>query len=262
MADQQSLISLQTLWDGIQQIKTEMLAHLDAKVDPIQTKLCNIQVSLDTLGEHVSSLEHRVGANEDDIINLSTLTKELTKDNAYLKDKIQDLENRSRASNLRFVRIPESAEGRDTLGFMSKLIPHLLGQENFSTPPVIERAHRTPMFRNNDRAGPRPILIKLRDFQDKVKILRLAREKKELVFQGNQIHIYPDFSAELVKKRRSFDPVKRRLRELNLKYSLRYPSTLSVIVNGKAQQFTCHSAAEAAFMTPSSSPVTPINSSW
>ena len=52
-ADQQSLISLQTLWDGIQQIKTEMLAHLDSKVDPIQTKLSSIQVSLDTLGDHV-----------------------------------------------------------------------------------------------------------------------------------------------------------------------------------------------------------------
>ena len=259
-ADQQSLISLQTLWDGIQQIKTEMLAHFDAKVDPIETKLCNIQVSLDTLGEHVSALEHRVGANEDNITNLSTLTQELTKDNAYLMDKIQDLENRSRASNLRFVKIPETAEGRDILGFMSKLIPYLLGPENFPTPPVIERAHRTPMFRHNDRAGPRSILIKLLDFQDKVKILRLAREKKELVFQGNRIHIYPDFSAELMKKRRSFDPVKRRLRELNLKYSLRYPSTLSVIVDGKPQQFTCHRAAEAAFMAPSNSPGTSLNS--
>ena len=178
-ADQQSQISLQTLWDGIQQIKTEMLAHLDSKVDPIQTKLCSIQVSLGILGEHVASLEQRVGANEDNVTNLSTLTKELTKDNAYLMDKIQDLENRSRASNLRFVRIPESAEGRDILGFMSKLIPQLLGPENFPTPPVIERAHRTPTFRHNDRAGPRPILIKLLNFQDKVKILRLAREKRE-----------------------------------------------------------------------------------
>lgn len=102
---------------------------------------------------------------------------------------------------MRFVRIPEFSEGRDISGFMSKLILQLFGQENFSTPPAIERAHRTPTFYHNDRAGPRPILIKLHNFQDKVKILCLAREKKELVLQGNPMYIYPDFSADLVKKR-------------------------------------------------------------
>ena len=78
--DQQNQISLQTLWDGIQHIKTDMLTHLDSKVDPIQTKLSIIQMSLDTLGEHVSSLEQRIGANKDNLQDLLTLNnKELTK---------------------------------------------------------------------------------------------------------------------------------------------------------------------------------------
>lgn len=231
-----------------------MLTHVDAKVDPIQTKLSSIQMSLDTLGEHVSSLEQRIGANEDNLQDLPTQTKELTEDNAYLMDRFQDLENRSRSSNLRFVKIPESSDGRDILGFMSQLIPLLLGRENFPTPPTIERVHRTPTFLHNDRAFPRPILIKLLNFQDKVRILRLAREKKELVFKGTRIYIYPDFSAELTKKRRCFHTVKRRLCELNLKYSLRYPCTLSVIVDSKPQLFTCHKAAETIFMSPINSP--------
>ena len=77
--DQQNQISLQTLWDGIQHIKTDMLTHLDSKVDPIQTKLSIIQMSLDTLGGHVSSLEQRIGANKDNLQDLLTLNnKELT----------------------------------------------------------------------------------------------------------------------------------------------------------------------------------------
>ncbi|KAJ8369554.1 hypothetical protein SKAU_G00095820 [Synaphobranchus kaupii] len=131
-------------------------------------------------------------------------------------DKVEDLGNRSRSSNLRFVRVPEAAEGRDLLGFMSHLIPQLLGPENFTAPPPIERAHRTPT---------------------------------ELIFNGNRIFIYPDYSADLAKMRHSFDPVKRRLRELNLKFSLRYPCTLSVWVDGKEQQFTDHKAAEEAFIS-------------
>lgn len=66
----------------------------------------------------------------------------LEKENSYLKEKVDDLENRSTSSNLRFLNIPEEAEGRDMMGFVKHLIPLLLGKENFSAPPVIERAHR------------------------------------------------------------------------------------------------------------------------
>jgi len=38
-------ISLQTLWDAIQHIKTEMLPQFDEKVDPIQSSLGIIQNS-------------------------------------------------------------------------------------------------------------------------------------------------------------------------------------------------------------------------
>ncbi|KAJ4946589.1 hypothetical protein JOQ06_024253 [Pogonophryne albipinna] len=134
--------------------------------------------------------------------------------------KVDDLENRSRRSNLRFIGIQESAEGSDIIGFMSRLIPQLLGPDAFPTLPIIERAHRSPTARQNSRASPRAIMIELLNFQDKVKILRLAREKKSLDYNGKHISIYPDFSPELTRRRRSFDPVKRKLRELNLKYFL------------------------------------------
>lgn len=245
---------MQVVLDCLNQLKMEMLSHMDAKVDPIHSQLNNIQRSLDTIGEHVGLLEQRVGKTEDDILDLQSKNHELEKQNSYLLTKVEDLENRSRASNLRFINVPEYAEGPDILGFMSQLIPQLLGRENFPFAPVIERAHRTPTgppggatARHGDRVRPRPILIKLLNFQDKIKVLRLARDK-ELTFNGSRIFIYPDFSAELTRKRRSFDAVKRRLRELNIKYSLRYPSTLCVTVNGELQQFTCHKAAEAAFI--------------
>ena len=58
-----------------------------------QDRYAHIQMSLDTLGEHVSTLEQQIGANKDNLQDLMTQNKKLTKDNAYLMDKIQDLEN-------------------------------------------------------------------------------------------------------------------------------------------------------------------------
>ncbi|KAK7890937.1 hypothetical protein WMY93_022900 [Mugilogobius chulae] len=103
-----------------------------------------IKQLLDSMGEHVGLLEQRVGKNEDNVHELQVKIEKLEKQNVYLLEKVDDLENRSRASNLHFIGIPEAAEGRDVLGFMTQLIPQLLGRENFPFPPTIERAHRSP----------------------------------------------------------------------------------------------------------------------
>lgn len=61
----------------------------------------------------------------------------LEKHNSYLKEHAEAVENRSQASNLRFISVSEKAEGKDILGFMNRLIPQLLGKVNFPTLPVI-----------------------------------------------------------------------------------------------------------------------------
>lgn len=99
------------------------------------------------------------------------------------------------------------------------------------------------------RSRPRPILIKLLHFQDKLKILRLARGKKDLSFSGSRVFIFLDYSASLTRKRKAFDTVKSKIKEMGLEYSLRYPCTLRVIVDGEEQLFSDHKAAEAAFLT-------------
>ncbi|KAK1889979.1 Hepatoma-derived growth factor [Dissostichus eleginoides] len=122
----------------------------------VGSKLKDTQSSL---GDQVNLLEQRVGANEDNVQECVARVKQLEKDNSFLMSKVDDLENRSRRSNLLFVGIQESAEGNDIIGFMSRLIPQLLGPDAFPTLPIIERAHRSPTARQNSRASPRAIMI-------------------------------------------------------------------------------------------------------
>lgn len=137
--------------------------------------------------------------------------------------------------------------------FINQLILQLLGKDNFPVELVIERAHRYPTFRSDtSSASPRPIL----HFQDKMKILRLAREKGELINMGAGIHMYPGFSAGLVKKGRQFDAIKKSLRSTDMKYSLLYPAKLRVMVKGKPKAFISPVEAESFFKrlsSPSSS---------
>lgn len=257
-------VSNNSIWEAIQQLKAEMVSHLSAKIDPIQETLQTIQTSLSTLGDHVSTLEQRVSTNEDDLVDLKKRIESLEKDNTYLRDKVEDAENRSRAHNLRFLHVPEKAEGSDIRGFMTELIKQLLGADNFTTPPAIEIAHRSPtqlttptnqnktgeqrrVTPDNKKPGPpRPIFVKFLSLCDRQHILNLSKEKQELYYEGHRVYIYPDYSAATTNKRRKFDAVKKRLRDLNMDYSLFFPATLSITVDGgKTRKFHCAKEAES-----------------
>lgn len=250
-------INLQSILDMIQQMKLEMITHLDGKIDSLGAKLTKIDGSLQMLGEQVTEMEQRVSSNEDDITDLVKRVKMLEKENTDLKSWAEDTENRSRRSNLRFIGIPERAEARDILGFMRQMIPQLLGEANFPTFPVIERCHRIGMQDNSRAKGPRPILVKFHYFQDKLKVMKLAREKNvSLQYKGARVFIYPDFSAGLVQRRRGFDAVKKKLRDRDIKYALIYPCTLRVAFAGKTQFFRTPEEAEVSL-----GELSPLNSS-
>lgn len=119
-------------------------------------------------------------ATEDDIRDTRSTVSRLEKDVSYLKDKVQDLENRSKRSNIRIVNLPEESEGGNLVSFLERIIPEILGAKIFLSPPIIERAHRTGNISSN-RATPRIIVAKLLNFREKQKILQLARERKEVL---------------------------------------------------------------------------------
>ena len=104
------------------------------------------------------------------------------------------------------------------------------------------------------KTGPRPILVKFHLLQDKVKLLRLAQAKRELFFRGCTIHIYPDYSAGVLQKRREFNNIKNKLSELNIKYSLLYLATLKVIIDSKSRLFLCPDDVETFLRDDMSSP--------
>ena len=121
-----------------------------------------------------------------------------------LKDKIVDLENRSRRNNLRIDGISESAEETPEECELKAL--ELFASKLNVNNVTIERAHRTGNINNERRKNKsRTIILKLLNYQDKIKILRNANKLKD-----TGIFINEDFAKETVEKRKQlWDEVKR-----------------------------------------------------
>lgn len=135
------------------------------------------------------------------------------------------------------VGLPEGAEGSNPIVFAETFFKQLLNLQHLSPVYVVERAHRVSSGRGPAGAWPRAFLVCLLNFRDRDLILAEACKHPELKYENAVIHVYPDFSQDLPKKRRSFRDVCRCLREKGLVYNMLYPSRLKVIHNGSAKFF-------------------------
>lgn len=102
---------------------------------------------------------------------------------------------------------------------------------------VVEWAHRVPTGRSPEGAHPRPFLVRFLNFWDRDMILAEARKHPELPYENTKVMLFPDFSAEVQKRHRSFNEVRCRLRQKDIKYSMLYPSRLRVPHKGTVNFF-------------------------
>lgn len=212
-------------------------ATLTSKIEEVKVDISLIRQDMTKIRERVTETETRISRAEDIIYPLQHSQEDMQRQFQQLAQKQDDLENRARRSNIRFIGLPEGSEGPDPATFLEKLLINAYGREAFSTAFVVERAHRMPARRPPEGAPPRTFIAKLMNFRDRDAILRLARTKGNIPFQSGHVMAFPDFSAEIQKQRARFGEIKRRLRVQNLKYAMLFPARLRVVGENRAHFF-------------------------
>lgn len=80
--------------------------------------------------------------------------------------------------------------------------------------------------------------MKMHRDQDCMDILKRARERATLRLGGEQISLYPDFTASNAKARAAFNDVKKTLRgHQGARYGLLFPAKLRITFNGEDRLF-------------------------
>ena len=99
------------------------------------------------------------------------------------EESLRELWHNVKRTNIRIIRVPEGEErekGTEKIfqEIIAKNFPHM-GKESLTQ---IQEAQRIPHKINPRRNTPRHILIKLTKIKDKEKILKEAREKKQITY--------------------------------------------------------------------------------
>ena len=85
---------------------------------------------------------------------------------------------------------------------------------------------------------PRHIVIKLAKTKDKEKLLKAAREKRQITYKGTSIRLTADFSAETLQARREWHDIFKVMKGKKLQPRLIYPARLSFRFDGEIKSFT------------------------
>lgn len=213
------------------------LATLSTHVGKVQADISFIRHDLQNVRERLSAAEERISTVEDTVKPLSVELKRHTAAISHLMQKSDDFENRLRRNNIRLIGVPEKAEGSNPTDFFEKWLLQLVGKERLSSLFAVERAHRVPTRALPPGAPPRPVLARILHFKDRDTILRAARDLPDIKIDNGKISIFPDFSAEVQRRRLQFFDVKKRLRVLQLPYSMLYPARLRVVAPNGSQFF-------------------------
>ena len=87
------------------------------------------------------------------------------------------------------------------------------------------------------RPTPRHIIIKMLVVKDKEIILKAAREKQLVIYEGVPIRLSADFSKETLQARRDWQEVFQVVKSKGLQPRLLYPAKLSFRTEGQVKYF-------------------------
>ena len=85
---------------------------------------------------------------------------------------------------------------------------------------------------------PRHILIKLTKTKPKERILKSEREKQQVTYKGNPIHLTADLPAETLQARREWHDIFKVLKGKNLQPRLLYLARISFKIDGEIESFS------------------------
>ena len=102
----------------------------------------------------------------------------------------------------------------------------------------VREVQRVPYRINPRGKTPRHIIIKLTNMKHKERILKATREKQQVAYKENPIHLTADLSAETLQARKEWQDIFKVLKGENLQPRLLYPARISFNIDGEIKSFS------------------------
>lgn len=197
-------------------IKKDLKEEMTSLKHELNQKLTEVGVALQAQGRAIAEAEERIAAVEESGSVTKDTMLSLLKEQRRLRDKVTDLESRSRRNNIRIYGVQEGIEGDSMIKFVEDFLTRELTITD-GMPLQIQRAHRALAQKPSPEATPRSIVVNFLQFEVKETILKLAWKKKVRI-DNKQIFFDYDYAYEVMERRRAYGGIKKALKEKGIRF--------------------------------------------
>lgn len=198
------------------ELKKEMKEEMTTLQQDVERRLAENMNELQTQKANLAEAHERIAELEEWKTDAGELMVELLDQANQIQEKVTDLEGRSRRNNIRIFGLPEDTEESSTSKYVEQLLKTKL-QLSEDEELHIQQAHRALAPKPNANAAPRSIIVNFLKFETKEMILKKAWKTK--ILMGNkQIYFDHDYPAEVVQKRKTYNGIKKVLKENGIRF--------------------------------------------
>ncbi|RXN13106.1 LINE-1 type transposase domain-containing 1 [Labeo rohita] len=207
-------------------IKTELTAFRDSFTKDVKEELSSFKqdvnqklnglvTDLNVTAERIDEAERRVAELEEGAAESREMLGQSIQMQEHLQERLLDLETRSRRNNIRIFGVPEGSEGNNVKDLVESIIKTELSLSDLDL--KIQRCHRALGPKPPADAYPRSVVVFFLEYRTKDLVLRSAWMKKEVHWNGKRIFFDQDYPPEIQQKRKKFAPIRKILKEKDLK---------------------------------------------
>uniref|UniRef100_A0A8D1U5V8 LINE-1 retrotransposable element ORF1 protein n=1 Tax=Sus scrofa TaxID=9823 RepID=A0A8D1U5V8_PIG len=171
----------------------------------MKNTITEIKNSLETTNSRIQEAEEQISGVEDRLVEITNAEQKREKRLKRNEESLRELWDNIKCTNIHIIGVPEGEEREKGT---AKIFEEIIAKNfpNMGKEPLtqIQEAQRVPYKINPRRNIPRHILIKLTKIKDREKILKVAREKKQITYKGTPIRVLADFSAETLQAGREW----------------------------------------------------------
>lgn len=218
------------------------LSTLQADVTSVKNDQGQIKTDVSSILQRLDEAENRISELEDDRESWKQQAKANAKECSELRAIVTDMVNREKRLNVRIFGLKEKKGSqvrlRERVGnfFANALGVNVAKSE-------LQMVHRVPSEKSEDEeAPPRPVIVRFHSFLEKERVMTAVKAKARMgtgiQWDDCNVSVFPDMTREVANRRKQFNDARKKLHELNVRFTFALPATLRFTWMGKKVSFT------------------------
>ena len=169
--------------------------------------ITEIKNTLEEINNRITEAEERISELEDKMLEITAKEQNKEKRMKRIEDSIRDLWDNIKRTNIQIIGVPEEDKKKGSEKLFEEIIFVNFPNMGKGLVNQVQEEQRVPYRINPKRNMPRHILLKLSKIKYKEKILKAAREKQQITYNGVPTWLTADFSAETLQARREWQDI-------------------------------------------------------